>query len=81
MRKVKAIQDRRWPLIHEGRISLFGLANYYHHFIQDLFFRKVATTLSDLLGKNGYSKNGIRFVTKPLEGLRASCFRNPYLSS
>jgi hypothetical protein len=51
MRKVKAIQERRWPLIHEGRMSLLGLANYYHHFIQDFFLPKVATTLPNMLEK------------------------------
>jgi hypothetical protein len=49
MKNVKTIQERRWPLIHKGRMSLFGLANYYYHFIQD-FFSKVATTLPDLFG-------------------------------
>jgi hypothetical protein len=55
MKKVKTIQERRWPLTHKGRMSLFGLAKYYYHFIQD-FFSKVARTLPDLLGikKNGY---------------------------
>ena len=46
MMKVKAIQESRWPLIHKGLRSLLGLANYYHHFIQD--FSKVARTLSNL---------------------------------
>jgi hypothetical protein len=53
MVKVKVIQKRRWPLTHKELRSLFGLANYYHHFIQD-FFSKVVTTLPDLLEKNGY---------------------------
>ena len=38
------------------------------------FFSKVATTLSDLLEKNGYPKSGMSFVTKPLGSLGASCF-------
>ena len=50
MMKVKAIQRRRWPLTHKGLRSLLGLANYYHHFIQD--FSKVATILPDLLEEN-----------------------------
>jgi hypothetical protein len=48
MKKVKAIHERRWPLIHKGRMSLLGLTNYYHHFIQD-FFSNVVTTLPDML--------------------------------
>jgi hypothetical protein len=53
MMKVKAIQRRRWSLTYKGLRSLFGLANYYHHFIQD--FSKVARTLPDLLGKKWLS--------------------------
>jgi hypothetical protein len=49
MMKVKAIQRRRWSLTYKGLRSLLGLANYYHHFIQD--FSKVARTLPDLLKK------------------------------
>jgi hypothetical protein len=45
--EVEAIQKRRWYLTHKEFRSLFGLANDYHHFIQD--FSKVARTLSDLL--------------------------------
>jgi hypothetical protein len=53
MMKVKAIQRRRWPLTYKGLRSLLGLANSYHHFMQD--FSKVARTLPDSLGKkNGY---------------------------
>jgi hypothetical protein len=37
MMKVKAIQRTRWPLIHKELRSLFGLANYYHHFNQVFF--------------------------------------------
>jgi hypothetical protein len=36
------------------------------------FFSKVATTLPDLLEKNGYPKSGMNFVIKPLGSLRAS---------
>jgi hypothetical protein len=53
MMKVKAIQRRRWPLTYKGLRSLLGLANYYHHFIQD--FSKVARTLLDLLEKKWLS--------------------------
>jgi hypothetical protein len=77
--KVKAIQERRWPLTYKGRRSFLRLADYYHHFLQDFF--KVATTLHDLLEKNGYSKSEMSFVTKPLESLKASCFRHPCSSS
>jgi len=35
-------------------MSLFGLAKYYYHFIQD-FFSKVATTLPNLLEKKWLS--------------------------
>ena len=77
--KVKAIQKRRWPLTHKGFKSLFGLADYYHHFIQD--FSKVARTLPDFWKKNCYPKSGTSFVTKSLESLRASCLRRLCLSS
>ena len=63
MMKVKAIQEWKRPWLKSGR-SLLGLANYYHNFIQD--FSKVARILPDLLGKNGYPKSGMSFVTKPL---------------
>jgi hypothetical protein len=78
--KVKAIQRRMWPLTYKGLRSLLGLANYHHHFIQE-FFLKVATTLPDLLGKNGYPKSGMSFVTKPLGSLRTSSLRHPCSSS
>jgi hypothetical protein len=81
MRMVKAIQERKWPLTHKGRMLLLGLANYYHHFIQDFLFSKVATTLPDLLEKNDYPKSGMSFVTRPLASLRASCFCCPCSSS
>ncbi len=58
MTKVKAIQERRCPLTHKGLRASLGLANYYHHFIQD--FSKVARTLSDLLEKNRYPKSGMK---------------------
>ena len=64
-----------WPLTHKGLRSLFGLANYYHHFIQD--FSKVARILPDLSGKNGYPKSGMNFITKLLGSLRASCMGHP----
>jgi hypothetical protein len=38
------------------------------------FSSKVATTLPDLLEKNGYPNSGMSFVTKILESLRARCF-------
>jgi hypothetical protein len=81
MRRVKAIQERRWSLTHKGRISMFGLANYYHHFIQGFFLSKVVTALPDLLERNGHPKSGMNFVTKSLENLRTSSFRRPCSSS
>ena len=50
MKNVKAIQEENWSLSQEKRLRSFvGLANYYHHFIQD--FSKVARTLFNLLKK------------------------------
>ena len=34
-RKVKAIQEKKWPLTQKRLRSLVGLANYYHQFILD----------------------------------------------
>ena len=45
MRRVKAIQEGKWPLTQKG----LGQTNYYHRFIWDFF--KVARTLSNLLNK------------------------------
>ena len=59
MVKVKVIQKRMWPLTHKELRSLLGIG-YYHNFIQD-FFSKVATTLPDLLGKNGYPQKWDEF--------------------
>ena len=47
MRKVKAIQEEKWPLTQKGLRSLVSLANYYHRFIRD--FSKVVRTLINLL--------------------------------
>ena len=56
MKKVKAIQEEKWPLTQKGLRSLVGLANYYHRFIRD--FSKVATILFNLLEKMAISKMG-----------------------
>jgi hypothetical protein len=37
MMKVKAIQERKWPLTYKKLRSLFGLANYYYQFIEGFF--------------------------------------------
>jgi hypothetical protein len=74
MMKVKAIWNKKWPLTHKGIRSLFGLANYYHHFIQD--FSEMFRISSNLL-KNRYSKSGMNFVNKPLKILRTNCLRRP----
>jgi hypothetical protein len=76
MMKVKAIQRKRWPLTYKGLRSLLGLANYHHHHLIQKKF-KVATTLPDLLEKNGYPMSEMSFVTKPLWSLRTSSLRRP----
>ena len=49
MKMVKAIQEDNWPLIQKRLRLVFGLANYYHHFIRD--FSKVVKTFFNLLKK------------------------------
>ena len=56
MKNVKAVQKENWPLIQKGLRSFVGLANYYHHFIQDFF--KVAGTLLNLLKKMAIPRVG-----------------------
>ena len=70
MMKVKEIQERRWPLTHKECRSLLGLANYYHHFIQD--FSKVARTLPNLVGKKWLSQEWDELRRQAFGSLRAS---------
>jgi hypothetical protein len=56
MKNVKAIQKENWPFIQKRLRSFVGLANYYHHFIQE--FLKVARTLINLLRKMAIPRVG-----------------------
>jgi hypothetical protein len=53
-------------------MSLLGLANYYHHFIQD--FSEVTRTLPDFSKKNAYPRSGMNFVTKLLRAQKQVVF-------
>jgi hypothetical protein len=49
MKKVKTIQEWKWPSTQKRLRSFLGLANYYRRFIR--IFSKIARPLSDLLKK------------------------------
>ena len=78
MKNFMAIQEENWCLTKKRLRSLDGLANYYHHIIQD--FSKVIRTLFNLL-KNCYPKSGMSLVTKPLGRSKASSLHKMWSGS
>jgi hypothetical protein len=77
--KVKAIQRRRWPLSYKGLRSLLGLANSYHHSIQD--FSKVARTLPNSLEKKWLSLEWDELCHQAVGELKSKVFSPPVSSS
>jgi hypothetical protein len=81
MRRIKAIQERRWPLTHKRVYVNVWSSQLLPPLHSRIFLSKVAMALPDLLERNGYPKSGMNFVTKPLENLRTSSLRRPCTSS
>jgi hypothetical protein len=84
MRKVKAIQRRRWPLIYKGLRSFLGLANYDHHFIQEscdaqigtrIMSKWIVTTPLFLMIMVGNMVDLVREWRSPLKGLPQTSMR------
>lgn len=78
MKKVKAIQEWKWPLTQKGLRSFLRLANYYRCFIQH--FSKVARTLSKIF-KEGMSQEGDEPCHQVLRELKNNLSSLPVLNS